>query len=164
VWRLRRLLPEAVIDQGDAAGLSPDVIVDLRASEDAAHEILAGRLDPGTTGLVPMLTHDLLPDWDDPWLDHEQQRFRQLRLHALESVGSGLVAQGRFGEAVEAGLHAVFADPLRETSHRLLIAAHLGEGNRQQALRQYRMCERVLRTELDVAPADETTELIAELL
>src|SRR6266700_2866149 len=32
------------------------------------------------------LSADLLPDWYDDWLLLEQERFRQLRMHALEAL------------------------------------------------------------------------------
>src|SRR5262249_15135141 len=87
---------------------------------------------------VDPLTQDLLPGWDDDWLLLERERVRQLHLHALEALAARLCARGRFHRAVEAGLAAVAAEPLRESAHNALIAAHLGGGNVAEAHPQAR--------------------------
>jgi DNA-binding SARP family transcriptional activator len=63
------------------------------------------------------LARDLLPDWYEDWV-LERERFRQLRLHALEALCARLTEAGRFGAAVQAGLAAVSGEPLRESAHR----------------------------------------------
>ena len=73
---------------------------------------------------------ELLPHWYDDWVVIERERFRQLRLHALDALCESLAAAGRYAAAVEAGRASVAAEPLRESAHRLLIQAHLAEGNR----------------------------------
>ena len=165
MWRLRRSGAMVVAAISEDLRLAPTAIVDLRESEVLAKAIL----DDGprvlhSPGVVERLAADLLPDWDDEWVVVERERFRQLRVHALEVLGGHFAASGRFGEAVEAALTAVIADPLRESAHRLLIRVHLAEGNRDQAIRQYRVLEQTLRAELDLEPSSETTELVVDLL
>lgn len=99
------------------------------------------------------LSSELLPACYDDWVLTERERFRQLRLHALEALCERLTASGRYGEAIDAGLAAVCAEPLRESSHRVLINAHLAEGNSAEARRQYEMYRRVVRDELGVEPS-----------
>ena len=41
-----------------------------------------------------LLDHDLLPRWDEEWLEVEREGFRQRRLHALESSSRTLREQG----------------------------------------------------------------------
>ena len=98
-------------------------------------------------------TRDLLPDWSEEWVTCERARFHELRLHALETLCERLSAAGRHGEAVEAGVVAVAAEPLRESSQRSLIRAYQAEGNQGQAIRQYRRLQQLLRDELDVEPS-----------
>jgi DNA-binding SARP family transcriptional activator len=62
--------------------------------------------------------------------------------------------------AIEAGLAAVRADPLRESAHRVLIEAHLLEGNRCEALRQFRAYEALMRAQLGLAPSATIVALI----
>jgi len=103
---------------------------------------------------------DLLPDWTDDWVMVERERLRQLRLHALEVLCDRLTVARRFGEAVQAGLAAVKAEPLRESAQRSLIRAHLAEGNLGEAVRQYRSFRQLLHEELGVEPSPELEDLV----
>ena len=93
----------------------------------------------------------------------ERERFRQLRLHALESLSEQLTAMGRLGQAVEAALAAVASEPLRESAHRVLIKAYLAEGNRGEALLHFRGFRDLLSHELGVEPSPRMAELVREL-
>jgi DNA-binding SARP family transcriptional activator len=103
---------------------------------------------------------DLLPDWYDDWLHDEREGLRQTRLHALESLARGLSASGRHADAIQAALAAIRLEPLRETAHRTLIEIHLAEGNWSEAWRQFKRCQRLLREELGVEPADSMRHLL----
>jgi DNA-binding SARP family transcriptional activator len=52
------------------------------------------------------------------------------------------------------------AEPLRESAHRALIRVHLADGNAGEAIRQYRLCRRLLHERLGIEPTDRTKELI----
>jgi DNA-binding SARP family transcriptional activator len=106
---------------------------------------------------------EILPDWYDDWLVIERERFRQLRVHALERLCDRLTAAGRFAEAVDAGLAAVESEPLRESAHRALIRTHLAEGNACEALRQYRAFRELLRRELGLRPSELMEALVRRL-
>ncbi len=72
-----------------------------------------------------------------------------------------LTTARRYGEAVEAGLAAVRAEPLRESAHQVLVKVHLAEGNRFEATRQYQNRRRLLQSELGLEPSPGLTELLA---
>jgi DNA-binding SARP family transcriptional activator len=93
----------------------------------------------------------------------ERERFRQLRLHALEALCRRLTDAGRHGEATEAGLAAVACEPLRESAHRAVVAAHLSEGNAGEALRQYEACRALLGRQLGLEPTAAFERLMAPL-
>jgi DNA-binding SARP family transcriptional activator len=73
-----------------------------------------------------------------------------------------LSSAGRHGEAVEAGLAVVSAEPLRESAHRALISAHLAEGNRGEAIRQFERYADLIRAELGLRPSAEIASLLSE--
>ena len=50
-------------------------------------------------------------------------------------------------------------DPCREDAHRLAMRCHVRLGERAQALRQYQLCEAILRSEFDTTPEAPTTAL-----
>ncbi len=163
LWRLGRQGCPLIEAGGSAVRLAPGVSVDLHEAQERARSVLrGGRVTP--LGLDRLCrAGELLPHWYDDWVVIERERFRQLRLHALDTLCESLTAAGRFAAAVEAGHAAVAAEPLRETAHRLLIEAHLAEGNRREATRQYRAFRDRLRAELGLAPSPQLEELVAPL-
>ena len=103
---------------------------------------------------------DLLPGWYDDWVIFERERIRQRLLHAVEALSRRLVETDRFAEAVDAAVSAVSADPLRESANRVLMEAHLAEGNLIEAHRTYKRYRDTVRRELGVEPGEQLTSLL----
>jgi DNA-binding SARP family transcriptional activator len=160
LWRINRCGQPLVAADARALRLMPDVVVDLRESAHSARQVLRGEAKGGAVRVDDLTAGDLLPGWYDEWVVTEREHFRQLRLHALEKLCEQLTDEGRFGQAVEAGLAAVSSEPLRESAHRVLIRAYLEEGNRGEAIRQYEACRQVLRRELGIDPSPVTQALL----
>ncbi|HEY1345676.1 MAG TPA: BTAD domain-containing putative transcriptional regulator [Streptosporangiaceae bacterium] len=161
LWRLGKEGIHPVVTSPTHLGLCPAVAVDLYEALATARSLTdqrgALRFDAQA---MRLLSKDLLPDWYDEWLFVERERFRQIRLHALEALCEQLTSAGCYALAIESGLAAVAAEPLRESAHRALIKAHLAEGNRSEAMRQYkRLCE-LLRTDLTADPSEDVTSLV----
>lgn len=160
LWRLRQTGHFVVDATPSHLRLGDGVEVDV-------HRVLAlsrGLLrDPSVDELDGELGADLLPDWYDDWLEIERERLRQLRLHALEAVAERLLRDGRYGEAVEAGLAAVESEPLRESAHRVLVKVYLAEGNWSDALRQYRVYSERLQHQLGLRPSAQMEDLVRPL-
>ncbi len=162
LWRLRQPRVRLVEDGSDRLSLAASVRVDLWETTRVAEEVLHnGSLPDSFASFRDALSADLLPDWYEDWVFVERERFRQLRMHALETMCRRLTDEGRWAEAVDAGLASVAGEPLRESGQRALIAAHLAEGNRHEALRQYDAYRILLRRELAVDPSPQMEELIA---
>jgi DNA-binding SARP family transcriptional activator len=140
--------------------LHADVVVDLHAGIRLARSLIGSdAVDLGGIDVVA-LSEDLLPDWSDDWVTIERERFRQLRLHALEALCERQTRDARFAHAVNAGISAVAGEPLRESAHCILIKAFLAEGNIAQAIGQYQRYRDLLRTELDLEPSQAIMTLI----
>lgn len=163
LWRVRQLGCGVVRATGVDLRLDPGVRVDVSETTAAAHRLLARTPESGDLDLSPAFMADLLPDWYEDWVLSERERFRQLRLHALETLAERLIEAGRYGEAAEACLAAVGADPLRESAYRMLIRLHLAEGNWSEAIRQYNLYTRLLRKELGLRPSPHMKELLLAL-
>ena len=165
LWRLPAPCRTVIDLSAQHLQLAPSVTVDFRAAAARAQRLLdhaegCTERDLGSAARLD-LSNDLLPTWyDDDWVLVERERFHQLRLHALEALCERLAAAGRYGEAVDAGLAAVAAEPLRESAHRALIKAHLAEGNQGEAGRQYNLCRHLLREELGVEPSAKLRDLV----
>jgi DNA-binding SARP family transcriptional activator len=165
LWRLPQPGGAAVVEASAThLRLAGDLAVDVRelAARARGLEAPAGRADPDPE--PSSLAGDLLPDWYEDWVLLERERYRQLRLHALEALCARLTEAGRFGAAVQAGLAAVAGEPLRESAHRTLIRAHLAEGNPGEAVRQYHLYRRLPADELAIAPSAAIRGLVEPLL
>jgi DNA-binding SARP family transcriptional activator len=163
LWRLGRQGCRLVEANGNQLGLAQDVSVDLHAAQVQARRVL--RHESVTPADVDNLSlaGELLPDWYDDWVLVERERFRQLRLHALDALCEELTEAGRYVAAIEAGQASVAAEPLRESAHRLLITAYIAEGNPSEAIRQYRLYRDLLQAELGLEPSKTMKELIGLL-
>ena len=153
LWRFqdgRSLL----LEQDGRLSLAGDVRIDVSEMRTAALALSQGTTDAldGHT-CVETFCADLLPGWDDDWLQVDRERIRQLRLHALEALAALHLRHGDYAAALDAGLAAVLADPLRESAHRCVIETHLAEGNVAEARRQFDRCRELLARELHVAPS-----------
>jgi DNA-binding SARP family transcriptional activator len=156
LWRLKRGCPPVLIADKSSLALRENVQVDLHVVSR-----WATRLVDGTASETDLLTKpegvdalELLPGWYDDWVLMERERVRQRLLHALESLCVALIRVGRCGEAVEAAMVAVGSDPLRESAQRMLIQAHLAEGNGVEARRCFESYRGLVLSELGTEPCN----------
>jgi DNA-binding SARP family transcriptional activator len=162
LWKLGPQRERLLHADADRLWLAAEVQVDFTRAVAQAKRLIGPEpgLRPGDAD-VDELANDLLPDWDEDWLQDERERLRQLRVHALEALCTRLHTGGRDAEAVCAGQAAVAAEPLRESAQRLLITAHLAEGNVSEARRQFEIYRRLLWENLQLAPSPQMTRLVA---
>jgi DNA-binding SARP family transcriptional activator len=166
LWRLQRLPVLPVCSTGATLRLSDALAVDVLSVVRIATALLdrsASLSDRELSNALQLNFYDdLLPEREEEgaWLDDARERFRQLRLHCLEVLCEKLSAAGWHGAAVDAGLAAVRADPLRESAHYALIRAHLVEGNRREASRRYEGLRELVVGELGIEPNVEFGELL----
>ena len=160
LWRLHQ--PGVTLVRASATHLclDPTVKVDVNQAVDEARALINGTAGNDLTSTDLLDGGELLPDWYEDWVLIERERFRQLRLHALEALCLNLVDRGRFAMAIDAGLAAVAAEPLRESAHRALIIAHLAEGNPAEAIRQLVAFRAVLEDALGICPSAELVRLV----
>ncbi|WP_433383571.1 AfsR/SARP family transcriptional regulator [Actinoplanes sp. CA-142083] len=164
LWRIRRIGAGLISSEGPYLCIDRGIRVDLTDLVGATRRLMA---DPFAAGEPPvtaaMLGLDLLPQWHEDWVVIERERLRQLRMHGLEALCRRLSTQGRHASAIDAGMRAVQIEPLRETAQRVLIAAHLGDGNVAEAVRQYRSFRGELREHLGIEPGPEIRALFEKV-
>jgi DNA-binding SARP family transcriptional activator len=155
LWRLRRAGIDVLVADKWSLVLDTDVRVDLHAMEQWATRLIEGRPGPHDLAISPTVTDalDLLPGFYDDWALIERERIRQRILHALEALSERLAAAGRFADAIEAAMLAASAEPLRESAHKVLIKAHIAEGNLTEARRVYLSYRALVGRELGVLPS-----------
>ncbi|MFC4115201.1 AfsR/SARP family transcriptional regulator [Nonomuraea zeae] len=162
LWRLGKAGVNLLAVDQHSLMLHPDVLVDLDLVTSWAGRVVSGLAQPEdlSTPLRDVSDLDLLPGWYDDWALMERERIRQRLLHALEAQCRALTAAGRYGDAVDVAMVAVLADPLRESAQRVLMEAHLSEGNWNEARRSFERYARTLNRELGVRPSSELTALL----
>jgi DNA-binding SARP family transcriptional activator len=163
LWRLGPVRGCVIEQAGDELVLAAGVDVDVRRASRIASGLVAGTVTDAAAADQRLFEGDLLPGWSEEWLAIERERHRQQGLLALELLCERLSAQGRYRQAVSAGLAATACDPLRESAHRALIGAHLAEGNGTDAVRQFERFERLVKRELGLDPSDGLKRLVAAL-
>jgi DNA-binding SARP family transcriptional activator len=162
LWTLHRAGADLVSTRDDRLRLHRTVVVDVAELTDLArtliHEPTAEALDK----LSVLIDHvDLLPDWDEEWVIVDRERYRLLRLQALERAAQALLDRQRWGEALLAALAAVHSDPMRESARRLVIQGQLAQGNIAEALRSCHEFRCLLLEEFGVEPSAAMDDLIA---
>jgi DNA-binding SARP family transcriptional activator len=163
LWRLSASGLRVIVASSPHLVLDRSVSVDLRERERIARSLMLG----GGSGDVDLdcaaLAADLLPDWYDDWVVFERERYRQLRLGALETLCERLLVAGRIGEALDAALTAVAGEPLRESAHRAVMAVHIAHGNTGEAVRQHDLFRDLLAAQLGLEPSERMRRLKSSL-
>jgi DNA-binding SARP family transcriptional activator len=162
LWRLKAAGIDVLDSDKGTLTLRAAAIVDVHVACDWAARLARGSATQHdlhvVTGRGDFL--DLLPGWSEDWVIFEREHVRQRLLHALEALSRCLVQAGRWADAVNAAISAVSAGPLRESAIRVLIEAHLAEGNLVEARRVYRAYRDTVRRELGVEPGRHLTDLM----
>jgi DNA-binding SARP family transcriptional activator len=165
LWRLRGAGLDVVETDKDALALRKDMLVDIELIFEWAARMIG---DAGTErdlacGAWRTRCVELLPGWYDDWVLLERERLRYRYLHGLEAMSRLLTRNGRCAEAVESAMAVIAVDPLRESAQRLLVEAHLAEGNVGEALRCFQHYRALVQRELRVDPSPELTALLHPL-
>ena len=93
----------------------------------------------------------------------ERERLRARFLTLLARLADYHYRAGEYDACLALALQLLAHDPCREDAHRVVMRCHVRLGARAQALRQYRVCADVLRSEFDVEPEPVTTALFDQV-
>jgi DNA-binding SARP family transcriptional activator len=89
----------------------------------------------------------------------ERERLRA-RFHTLLArLAEHHFKENDYATALDYALGLLESDPTREDAYRIVMRCYVRRGERAQALRQYRVCERILRSEFDARPEPATLAL-----
>jgi len=108
---------------------------------------------------VQLYRGPFLDGYLDYWCLYERERFEQMLLKTLANLMVYHGTKGQYENGIAYGQRILSLDPLREEVHRSVMRYYQLAGRRAEALRQFKVCRRVLREELDIEPMAETTAL-----
>ncbi len=112
---------------------------------------------------VQLYKGSLLEGWYQDWCNFERERFQLIYLSMLDKLMSYCANCGDYEEGVAYAILGLRQDPAQERTHQQLMRLHYLSGNRSGALRQYKICEEILQSELSVAPSRMTQLLYAQI-
>lgn len=165
LWRVRQVHCSLVDISGERLWLNPTVEVDISQLTDLAQRLIDAPDDDALSQAHLLVNHvELLPDWDEEWIVANRERYRLARLAALENAACALLERGTAGPALFAALAAVRTEPLRESARRIVMRAHLAQGNKVEAIQEHHRYRRLLRAEFGVDPSVEMEELLSTCL
>ena len=93
----------------------------------------------------------------------ERERLRARYLRLLVSLATYAYAAGDDAACLEYAQRVLEHDPCREDAHRLVMRCHVWQGERAQALHQYRVCVDILRAAFATTPEPATVALFDQV-
>ena len=140
-------------------------IIDADEFEQLAENALRRREIAAYDAAFAAYGGELLPeDRYESWCSERRTALAELHIRLLLGMAEALEGHGSHSEAAERLRDVLQQDPTRESVHRQLMRLYAWTGGPDEAIRQFRSCEAVLRQELDVTPQPETISLYDEIL
>ena len=102
------------------------------------------------------------PGFDD-WQFYMAEGLRQEAGDALRKLLAIHGRERQFDLAIDCGRRWLALDPLNEEAHRQLMLLYALNGQRSAALHQYQECQRLLQSEMGIAPERKTSELFGRI-
>jgi len=93
----------------------------------------------------------------------QRERLRGLYLSVLAHLADQCFRESNYSEALGYALRLLSHDPCREDGHRMAMRCYVRLGERAQALRQYRLCAKILASEFDAQPEALTGVLFEQV-
>jgi DNA-binding SARP family transcriptional activator len=93
----------------------------------------------------------------------EREHLRAQYLSLLAHLADHHFDLAEYDHCLDYASRLLTVDPCREDAHRLAMRCYARRGERAQALRQYQVCETVLRSEFDIAPEPATQQLYEQI-
>lgn len=141
------------------------VVVDADQFEQLAEDAIRRREVEAYQAALAAYRGELLPeDRYENWCAERRSVLAELRVRLLLGMAEELERGGAYNDAATGLRDVLWQDPTREVVHQRLMRLYVRMGTPDQAVRQFHLCEEVLRRELDLAVAPETVALYEEIL
>ncbi len=98
------------------------------------------------------------------WLREKREQYNELAKQKMTSLAEYWNSSGELDKAIKITKKILNIDSLNEAAHQTLMHLYTLTGQRESALKQYILCENVLKDELNVEPQRETIELYQKII
>ncbi len=113
---------------------------------------------------VELYRGDFLPeDIYEDWTAELREEYRNHQRELLDRLGSHYLQAGDVDSCLRVSRRLVAMEPCEEAAHERLMRCYVALGQRHLALRQFTLCEKALRRELDLAPGPDIRKLYEEI-
>ncbi len=182
IWRLRRVIetgdrkddPYLITTSGNEIGFNTKsrYWLDVEVLEQALRMNNMSLQNPQATDAVvenleeilALYQGDLMEGFYADWVIRERERLRLMYLKGLIFLLNYFEHSSQWEKGLTCGQKILDLDPLREDIHRKMMRFYLENGQRAQAIQQYRTCFLVLKTELGIQPMPETQMVYQQVL
>lgn len=175
IWRIKRQLNGIngidLVSNGPTACLqvAPDVSNDAKALSDIVHSISIN--EPLDESRVERLCHALgncnapfMEGVTSDWVLTEREKMFNIKIRGMTMLMHWRGEQRRYEDALEVGRRLLAEDAFREAAQCEVMWLYVLNGQRAQALRQYKEYCALLKDELDIDPMPETLALYNHIL
>lgn len=128
------------------------------------HELVEASEVQRLEGVIHLYKGELLEGFYDDWALREREHLRTLYLNSLAYLMRYKKHHKLYEQGLAHGQQILDVDPLREEIHREMMRLYMDNGQRALAIRQYKTCSEILKTELNIQSMAETQALYAQIL
>lgn len=113
---------------------------------------------------IDLYSGPFLAEFDEPWVEAERERFRREAAWAFSELSTALEGAGQHGAVLDLADRQIQLDRTAQEAHRAKMRALGRMGRREDALKHYKLVERILKQEIGTAPDSETVDLHLQIL
>ena len=159
---------DAIVRDGDGYALHAEAYVDLWELDRIA-TVLRSREPLNESQRAALLNAwnalrasrpALAERWE--WYEPTGRRLREMRIEIAHRLAADSLNRGATEIALELAGDLIELDPCDETAREIAIRAHLQDGDRAAAVRQFRQYREILLAELQVEPSRSITDLVMQ--
>lgn len=144
---------------------SEHVVVDTDQFESLAADAIRRQEIEAYEAALAAYGGELLPeDRYESWCSERRIVLVELRVRLLLGLAEALERRGACHDAADRLRDVLEQDPMREVVHRRLMRLYAEMGTSDRAVRQFHLCQEILRRELDLPPQPETVSLYHDII
>ncbi len=122
-------------------------------------------MQPPSTRAVELYRGEyLLEHLYEDWTMVERERLSNAYVNMLDRLAAYYMESGQYQETIRVCFRLLEKDRCYEDSYRMLMHCYISLGLRSTALRQYRLCQEILRQKYGTVPSPKTQALYRSLL
>lgn len=171
IYRMRHAIgSEAVLFQDNfyqfnrALDYEYDIQNFIAACSRAAEEKNSSKKMAALRSAIQIYSGPYLPDINEIWVVADRQKYLEMFLAAIDELVHYYIEEKEYQDALDLCQRALKEDLCNEEIHRLIMEIHARLGNKAAISKQYEICRKVLKSELNTKPSSQTTSLYEKLI